>query len=78
MNMGQGLILWQGLSFNKSSEVMGIKNQSTVLRPYSSAAEYYFNRGIGLTIRKGKIESTVFGSMRKLDGNSSGYHRTIS
>ena len=69
MNMGQGLILWQGLAFKKSVDVMGIKRQSAVLRPYSSAAEFYFNRGVGITIKAGKIESTVFGSVRRLSGN---------
>jgi hypothetical protein len=92
VNMGQGLIQWQGLAFKKSVETMSVKRQSAVLRPYSSAGEFYFHRGAGITIRKGKIESTVFASFRKLGGNlvpdtvnnedvvssflTSGYHRT--
>lgn len=94
VNMGQGLIQWQGLAFKKSVEVMGIKRQSAVLRPYNSAGEFYFHRGAGITIKKGKIESTAFVSFRKLGGNfvadtvnnedfissflTSGYHRTLS
>ncbi|MDZ4794161.1 MAG: helix-hairpin-helix domain-containing protein [Bacteroidota bacterium] len=94
VNMGQGLIQWQGLAFKKSVDVMGVKRQSAVLRPYNSAGEFYFHRGAGITIRKGKIESTVFASFRKLGGNfvadtvnnedfissflTSGYHRTNS
>ncbi|HEV7782572.1 MAG TPA: helix-hairpin-helix domain-containing protein [Chitinophagaceae bacterium] len=94
VNMGQGLIQWQGLAFKKSVDVMGVKRQSAVLRPYSSAGEFYFHRGAGITIRKGRIESTVFVSFRKLGGNfvadtvnnedfvssflTSGYHRTPS
>ncbi|MEI2738610.1 MAG: hypothetical protein V9F01_07485 [Chitinophagaceae bacterium] len=92
--MGQGLIQWQGLAFKKSVDVMGVKRQSAVLRPYSSAGEFYFHRGAGITIRKGRIESTAFVSLRKLGGNfvadtvnnedfissflTSGYHRTVS
>lgn len=92
VNMGQGLIQWQGLAFKKSVEVMGIKRQSAILRPYNSAGEFYFHRGAGITIKKGKIESTAFVSFRKLGGNfvadtvnkedfissflTSGYHRT--
>lgn len=92
VNMGQGLIQWQGLAFKKSVDVMGIKRQSAVLRPYSSAGEFYFHRGAGITIKKGKIETTAFVSFRKLSGNfvadtvnneefissflTSGYHRT--
>lgn len=94
VNMGQGLIQWQGLAFKKSAEVLGVKRQSAVLRPYNSAGEYYFHRGAGITIKKGKLETTAFVSLRKLDANfvrdtldqedfissflSSGYHRTDS
>jgi hypothetical protein len=92
VNMGQGLIQWQSLAFNKSADVMGVKRQASVLRPYSSSGEFYFNRGAGITMRFGKIEITAFASIRKisahlvadsLNGNdfissflTSGYHRT--
>ena len=66
VSMGQGLIQWQGLAFKKSTDVMGVKRQSAILRPYSSAGEFYFHRGAGITIKKGSIESTLFVSMRKL------------
>jgi hypothetical protein len=94
VSMGQGLIQWQGLAFKKSADVMGVKRQSAILRPYSSAGEFYFHRGAGITIKKGKIESTAFASVRKLSANfvadtvnnedfissflTSGYHRTAS
>ncbi len=94
VNMGQGLIQWQGPGFKKSSDVMGVKRQSAVLRPYNSAGEFYFHRGAGITVKKGRVEATAFISFRKLGGNlvtdsvnnenvvssflSSGYHRTVS
>lgn len=94
VNMGQGLIQWQSLAFKKSVDVMGVKRQSTVLRPYNSAGEFLFNRGAGITIKKGNMEATAFGSIRKLSANfvadtvnfedyissflTSGYHRTES
>ena len=94
VNMGQGLIQWQGLAFKKSADVMNVKRQSSVLRPYSSSGEFYFHRGAGITIRKGRIEATAFISFRKLSANivadtvnhenlissflTSGYHRTSS
>lgn len=94
VNMGQGLIQWQGLAFKKSVDVMGVKRQSAILRPYSSAGEFYFHRGAGITIKKGKIEATAFASIRKLSANfvadtvnnedfissflTSGYNRTAS
>ncbi|MEI9944457.1 MAG: helix-hairpin-helix domain-containing protein [Chitinophagaceae bacterium] len=92
VNMGQGLIQWQSLAFKKSVDVMGIKRQSPVLRPYNSAGEFNFHRGAGITAKKGKVEATIFGSLRKLSANyvaatadfedyfssfqTSGYHRT--
>ncbi len=69
VNMGQGLIHWQSLAFKKSAEVMGVKRQSATLRPYHSAGEYNFNRGIGITIRKRNLEATAFASLRNLSAN---------
>jgi hypothetical protein len=92
INMGQGLIQWQSMGFKKSADVLGIKRQSSILKPYNSAGEFYFHRGAGITIKKNKIEITVFGSVRKLSVHllkdttnnkdvvssflASGYHRT--
>jgi hypothetical protein len=91
VNLGQGLIQWQSLAFGKSSEVMSIKRQSPILVPYRSAGEFYFNRGIGITLQKKKIEATVFASYKKISGNiindtterfssflTSGYYRSPS
>ncbi len=92
VNMGQGLIQWQGLAFGKSIDVMGVKRQSTILRPYNSAGEFLFHRGVGITLKKGMFEVTAFASSRNLSTNfvsdtinredyfssfqTSGYHRT--
>jgi hypothetical protein len=94
VNMGQGLTQWQSLAFKKSADVVNIKRQLPVLRPYNSAGEINFHRGIGITIAKGGFEATGFVSYRKLDGNftvdtlnnedfisslqTSGLHRTNS
>ena len=94
VNLGQGLTQWGGLAFKKGSDVLNIKRQSDVLRPYNSAGEIAFNRGIGITLQKNNWEATGFASYRKLDANfnadtlnfedfvsslqTSGYHRTAS
>lgn len=94
VNMGQGLTQWQSLAFNKGAEIMNVKRQSDVLRPYNSAGEIAFNRGIGITLQKHHWETTAFASYRKLDAGfevdtlnyidhvsslqTSGYHRTSS
>jgi DNA uptake protein ComE-like DNA-binding protein len=70
VNMGQGLIQWQGLAFRKSAEAMMVKRSSPVLRPYNAAGEFNFFRGAGATIQISKnVEATVFGSYRLRDAN---------
>lgn len=69
VGFGQGLIHWQGLAFKKSAEVINIKRQGPALKPYNSAGEYNFHRGIGITLQKRNIQCTFFGSLRKLNTN---------
>jgi hypothetical protein len=70
VNMGQGLIQWQGLAFRKSAEALNIKRTSNILRPYNSAGEFNFFRGAGITLQLGKnTETTLFGSYRLRDAN---------
>ncbi len=92
VNFGQGLVLWQSLAFKKNADVMNIKRQSAALRPYSSAGEYNFHRGAGITLQKRNWEATLFASYRRIGANivvdsltddetassltASGYHRT--
>ncbi len=90
VNIGQGLILWQGMGFGKGGDLPGAKRQSPVLKPYHSAGEFNFQRGAALTLGKKGWELTAFSSWRKIDAsvdadsggrvitsiNSSGYHRT--
>ena len=69
VNMGQGLTQWQSLAFKKGPDIIATKRQSAVLRPYNSAGEINFHRGVGITIGKKNWEATIFGSYRKLDAN---------
>ena len=69
VNLGQGLIHWQSQAFKKSAGVLGIKRQSEVLRPYQSAGEYNFHRGIAVTGNFRQYELTLFTSFRKLNAN---------
>jgi hypothetical protein len=93
VNLGQGLVQWQSLAFKKGSNILNLKRQSDVLRPYNSAGEIIYNRGAGITLKKNNWETTGFVSYRKLDAGfnvdtlneefvsslrSSGYHRTAN
>ena len=94
VNLGQGLTQWQSLAFKKSQDVVNIKRQLAVLRPYNSAGEVNFHRGAGITLAKKNMELTAFVSYKKVDANlvvdtlnnedfissfqTSGLHRTKS
>ncbi len=69
VNMGQGLTQWQSLAFKKSADVVNIKRQASILRPYNSAGEINFHRGVGVTIGKNAWQATVFGSYKNIDAN---------
>ncbi|WP_316799411.1 helix-hairpin-helix domain-containing protein [Pedobacter frigidisoli] len=72
LQFGQGLTLWSGFSFGKGPEVTSIAKKDLGLRPYSSANEYSFFRGISGTIALAtNIEITPFLSYRKLDASQS-------
>lgn len=91
VNMGQGLIQWQGMNYAFGA-VLAAKKHSDVLQPYSSAGEFNFHRGMGVTIGNGPLQLTAFLSYRKLSAHlqhhgagpyftnfvTSGYHRTAS
>jgi hypothetical protein len=94
VNMGQGLIQWQTTSFTKSSQAMAIKRESNCLRPYRSAGEFNFHRGIGISLGTGNWQTTAFISYQAISTNltqdtagredlfssfqNSGFHRTAS
>ncbi len=69
VNLGQGLTQWQSLAFKKSVDVMNIKREGEVLRPYNSAGEINFHRGLAITLAKKNWQLTVFGSYRNIDAN---------
>jgi hypothetical protein len=94
LQFGQGLSLWTGSSFGKGDDVSGIAKKDTGLKPYTSANEYSFFRGIGTTYSLLKIiDLTSFISLRNLDASltsttdgtyklsaisTSGLHRTAT
>lgn len=69
VNLGQGLTQWMNLAFKKGPDILAVKRQSAVLRPYNSAGEINFHRGAAVTIGKKNWEVTLFGSYKKLDAN---------
>ncbi len=69
VNLGQGLTQWQSLAFKKSADVINIKREADILRPYNSAGEIFFHRGAGITIKKQNVQATLFASYKSIDAN---------
>ncbi len=72
VNMGQGLIMFDGFGSGKSSFVMDIKKSGRPLRPYTSIREDFHKRGGAFNLTFGDhFEIMAFGSYRGRDANIS-------
>lgn len=70
LEFGQGLTLWSGLGFGKSSQAVSTQKFGRGLRKSSSANENLFFRGAATTFSiTDKIELTMFYSNKGLDAN---------
>lgn len=90
LQIGQGLILWNGLNFGKGTLASTVSRQGAGLLAYSSMNENNFQRGIAATVRHRKWTMTPFVAFNRLSGNvthsdfgklintisTSGLHRT--
>ena len=91
INMGQGLIQWQSMAFNKSTSTININRQSPFLKPHQSFGESNFYSGIGMEMAFKNFSGGLFCSSKKIDANmvtdtllekhfsafqTSGFHRT--
>ena len=70
-SFGQGLVLWKGFAFGKSSIIANVKRNAQGLRAYNSVDENRFMRGAASTLKFGKIETSVFFSRKAIDANPS-------
>lgn len=69
LQFGQGLSLWSGLGFGKGANIAGIAKLQAGLKPYTSANENNFFRGVAATVVAGSLEITPFISYKKLDAS---------
>lgn len=70
MQVGQGLVLWNGLSFGKGAMITASARQGVGLRSYTSMNEAGFLRGGSARFAPLKgLQVTPFLSWRKLSGN---------
>lgn len=94
LQFGEGLTLWMGTTLGRGADVSGVAKNGTGIKPYTSANESSFFRGIGVKYNLLKsIDLTTFISSKNLDAslskerdgrytlstiNSSGLHRTAT
>lgn len=69
INMGQGLVHWQGYAFGRSSNLLSGYRQGYFIQPHTGTDENRFQRGIAINLKKGKTEIGVFMSRLQIDAN---------
>jgi hypothetical protein len=70
-SMGQGLILFSGYGFGRSSFSTAVKRNERSLRPSTSLNEINALRGVGIELNlTSRISFMTFASLRKSDGNA--------
>lgn len=69
VNMGQGLIHWQGYALGRSSNMMSSYRQGALFRPHTGTDENRFCRGIAVQLQKNAFELAAFVSNKKIDAN---------
>ena len=70
ISFGQGLMLYTGFGFGKSSQTTNIARGGQTLRPYTSVNEFSFLRGAATTLGFGKkTELTLFASRKGRTAN---------
>lgn len=70
VNMGQGLLLWQGRAFRKSGATVLVKRQLPAFQAYRSNDENRFMRGIAVSLGKGRLGADLFASRNLQDANT--------
>lgn len=69
VNMGQGLLTYQSLAFRKSVDVLNIKRQTEIFRPYASPGEFFFQRGAAITLGVRNWYFSAFVNARRVSAN---------
>jgi hypothetical protein len=70
LNIGQGLMLWQGRAVRKTALPIMIKRQLPVLMPYKSNDENRYFKGAAIHLAAKNKEGVVYVSLNKLDANT--------
>lgn len=69
LSFGQGLTMWSGLSFGKSTDATSVMRYGAGIKPNTSVNENLFLRGGAITLRVKNIDLTTFFSRKNIDAN---------
>lgn len=69
LTFGQGLTLWNGISFGKTTDMLYVKKNAAGIRPSTSADENRYMRGIAGSIQLKRFVISFFYSRKKTDAH---------
>lgn len=69
VNMGQGLIEWQGYAFGQSSNIVGALRQGDIFKPHTGSDENRYHKGIAFSLEKKNVQLSLFAGREKIDAN---------
>lgn len=69
LNIGQGLIQWQGYSIGLSNQIVSSFRQGSIIRAHKGTEENKYHKGIGLMFEKSRLQLSFFASNNRMDGN---------
>ncbi len=69
VNIGQGLIEWQGYAFGQSSNIVGALRQGDAFLPHTGSDENRYHKGFAITLEKKNIQLSICAGREKIDAN---------
>jgi|TARA_B110000305_G_scaffold126314_1_gene141523 hypothetical protein len=69
IQLGQGIQLWSGYAFGKSSDILTMKRNPVSIKPYTSVDESRFFRGVALNFAYKNFDLLFFSSLKRIDAS---------
>lgn len=69
IQLGQGLQVWSGYAFGKSSDIITMKRNPVSIKPYTSVDESRFFRGAAINLAYKKFDLVLFSSLKRIDAS---------
>lgn len=69
IQLGQGLQVWSGYAFGKSSDIITMKRNPVSIKPYTSVDESRFFRGAAVNLAYKNFDLVLFSSLKRIDAS---------